>query len=98
MKTLTLQKKLQKKEIYKRGFAYKMVCDFVNNVSRLDINGNVLRPCHTSGHGRFTTNLDYTKDVEMYLTVIKVKFESGNDSPRNGKTGNYIKVLTKISR
>lgn len=48
-------------------------------------------PTYTSGTGRFTTNL--TND--RVLTIIKLlgyKFEMGNDSPRGGKTGDYIEV------
>lgn len=57
--------------------------------------GNVIRPCSSSGRGRFTSNMDYTKDTENLLKLLGIKFESGNDSPRGGLAGNFIIVLTK---
>ena len=48
-------------------------------------------PTYTSGTGRFTTNL--TND--RVLTVIKLlgyKYMTGNDAPRGGRTGDFIKV------
>lgn len=49
-----------------------------------------IRPCYTSGRGRFTTNLDYTQQTMWLLNKMGVEFEVGNDSPRGGKCGLYI--------
>lgn len=49
-----------------------------------------IRPCHTSGSGRFTTNLDYTQQTMWLLNKMGVDFEAGNDSPRGGKCGQFI--------
>ena len=55
--------------------------------------------CHTSGSGRFTSNIDRTEDAIKILKdaglKIKVDFLTGNDSPRGGKTGNYIELTSK---
>jgi len=59
--------------------------------------GNIIRPCYTSGHGRFVTNMDYTCEICRLLDLLKVKYEVGNDAPRGGQTGNFIKILTKIN-
>ena len=31
-----------------------------------------------------------------FLEAVKIKYEIGNDAPRGGKAGDYIKILTKI--
>jgi hypothetical protein len=62
------------------------------------IYGNTIRPCHASGRGRFTRNLDYTGMTRFYLNKLNIKYKAGNDSPRGGLTGNYIQILTKIER
>jgi hypothetical protein len=55
--------------------------------------------CHTSGSGRFTTNIDRTEDAIKILKdaglEIAVDFVTGNDSPRGGKTGNYVELTSK---
>lgn len=60
------------------------------------IRQGLIRPCETSGTGRYTTLLDYTQDVCTLLTELKIKYLCGNDAPRGGACGTYIKVLTKI--
>lgn len=91
MTTKTLSKRLAIRfNGSKSSFAYKTAKSVINGE-------RVIRPCHTSGSGRFTTNLDYTSDVMQILSLLGVKYEIGNDSPRGGKTGNFIKITTKIS-
>lgn len=48
-------------------------------------------PNYTSGSGRFTTNLTNDR-VFIIIKLLGYKFKTGNDSPRGGKTGDYIKV------
>lgn len=100
MKAETLQKRLDNR--YKGGktaICYRIVKDLINGTNKTNmVRGNIIRPCTTSGSGRFTTNMDYTKDTENLFRLLGIKFKSGNDAPRGGKTGNYIKILTKIER
>lgn len=56
---------------------------------------NTIRPCHTSGRGRFCKNMDYTTEVTALLKKANIKYVTGNDAPRSGKEGNYI-ILTHI--
>lgn len=65
-------------------------------------NGKRVYTCHTSGSGRFTTNIDRTEETISILKMSGLKenrdFVTGNDSPRNGKTGNYIDLTSKGKR
>ena len=58
--------------------------------------------CHTSGSGRFTTNIDSTADTIDTLERAGLKrgidFVFDNDSPRGGKTGNYVELTSKGRR
>ena len=91
MTTITLTKRLAIRfNGAKNSFAYKAIQSVIEGEM-------ILRTCHTSGSGRFTSNLDYTSDVVELLSLLGVKFEQGNDSPRGGKTGNFVKINTKIS-
>ena len=99
MKATTLQKRLDNRyEGSKNTIAYKIVTDVINKTNNsYRVWENTIRPVTTSGSGRFTTNLDYTRDVENLLDLIGVKYISGNDAPRGGATGNFIKIITKIN-
>jgi hypothetical protein len=46
---------------------------------------------YTSGSGRYTTNLSNTTIIDI-IRLLGYKYSTGNDSPRNGKTGDYIQV------
>ena len=46
---------------------------------------------YTSGRGRFTTNLSNTRVFDI-IRLLGYKYELGNDAPRGGKTGEFIKV------
>lgn len=97
MKKETLNTRLEKIENLSRGSkAYQIVKALINGEHIFGIRGNMIRPCHTSGTGHFCTNLDYTEGVKNLLNKIGVKYVAGNDSPRGGKPGNYIKIITKI--
>ena len=98
MKATTLKNRLDRKyNGSKTSKAYQIVKDLIDETKKTYmVAGCTIRPCKTSGSGRFITNKDYTRDVEILLTLLGIKFKSGNDAPRGGLTGNYITVLTKI--
>ena len=100
MKAETLKKRLEKRyKGSKTTKAYAIVKDLIFGTNNtFMVNGYTIRPVSTSGSGRFTANLDYTADTESLLTLLGVKFKSGNDAPRGGLTGNYITILTRIER
>ncbi|MFC4818108.1 hypothetical protein [Flavobacterium sp. GCM10023249] len=63
------------------------------------INGNLVRPTSTEKHRRFGYYTDCRKDeVTAYLKLLKIDYILGNDAPRGGATGNYIKLSTKGMR
>lgn len=99
MKLSTLQARISRAN-FRHCKALDIIKDFANmeNKKTYQVFADIIRPCTTSGRGRFTTNLDYTADVCRLLDQLKIKYISGNDSPRGGKTGNCIKILTKIDR
>lgn len=68
---------------------WSLIMDALNN------GRNTIRPCYTSGRGRFCKNMDYTREVAELLKKANIKFVEGNDAPRGGKEGNYI-TLTHI--
>jgi hypothetical protein len=93
----TISKRLAKFTGSKTSIAYQVAKDLATGENKTyKVSGNIVRPVHTSGSGRFTTNLDYTNDCKNIFTFLKLKFEIGNDRPRGGLTGNFIKILTKI--
>lgn len=53
--------------------------------------GQPIRPCYTSGSGRFTSNQDHAASVRTILRALNCPFTAGNDAPRGGLTGQWIK-------
>ena len=100
MKAETLIKRLSSRyDGSKTAKAYKVIKDLIEgtNITYM-VTNNTIRPVITSGHGRFTSNMDYTNDTARILDLLGVKYRTGNDSTRGGLTGNYITILTKIER
>ena len=54
-----------------------------------------VRPCYTSGSGRFTSNQDHTDGVKIALRAAGVEFEMTNDAARGSATGNVIRLTAK---
>jgi len=61
--------------------------------------GGKVYTSHTSGSGRFTTNIDRTWALKEVLITAGLKegidFVQLNDSPRGGKSGNYTELTKK---
>lgn len=97
MKVVTIQKRFSKVSKDLRGIAREVAEQLAGIKSRKwYFKGSIIRPCWTSGSGRFTTNLDHSQSICAVLDLLKIKYETGNDAPRGGATGKYIKILTKI--
>lgn len=78
----------------KNSIAYKVAMDIVNDTNNsYMVYGDIIRPCYTSGSGRFTSNQDHTLVICKTLAEMGLSFTTGNDSPRGGKTGNFIKIV-----
>lgn len=98
MKASTLQNRLDKRYTGSKATkAYQMVSDMINQTNKTyAVRGAIIRPCYASGSGRFTSNQDHTSAVVNILNLLGIKYQSGNDAPKGGLTGNFIKILTKI--
>lgn len=90
MKATTFEKRIGK--VTKNSNGYRNAIEAMTT-------GNKVYTCHTSGSGRFTTNIDST---EATINIIRaaglvkgIDFIYDNDSPRGGKTGNYVQVTNK---
>lgn len=83
MNTATFHERLKANKI--NGTARK-------NVIALAYGEKRIRPCHTSGKGRFTSNLDSTDTTIAALNALGLTFKTGNDAPRGGLTGNWIEL------
>ena len=94
MKASTLQKRLSKINVSKTSISYKIVKRLIDG----ELDSKMIRPCYTSGRGRFMSNMDYTGGTMHLLNQLNVKYKVGNDSPKGGKTGNFINVISKIEK
>ena len=101
MKATTLNNRLAKAYTgAKNSKHYQIVRDVIDGTNKTGTMrpGGIVRPDYTTGSGRFTKNMQHGPTVMALLQAIGVKFETGNDAPRGGMTGNYIKIKSKIER
>jgi len=100
MKKSTLFKRLKKQSIPMTSVAARVVrylCGERTYTTMGYVDDNkLIRPCYAAGRGRFIHNADHTFEVCALLDRLGVKYVKGNDAPRGGLTGNYIRVISKI--
>lgn len=93
MKLATFLKRTEKIAKQSNGF---------KNALKLLTNGGQVRMCHTSGSGRYTTNIDSTNQTIAVLTLAglteTIDYDLKNDSARGGLTGNYIELTSSGKR
>lgn len=97
MKRTTLKKRIESLKI--KSLVARNILHYLTGETRCAnyINKDVIRPCkYNRSCGRVNV-IDYRWQIEEALTLCKIKYEKGNDAPRGGATGNYIKILTKFS-
>jgi hypothetical protein len=68
------------------------------NVEALLTGTAKVRTCHTSGSGRFTSNIDSHAATVDALNKLGLKFTQGNDAPKGGKTGQWISLNDKKAK
>jgi hypothetical protein len=98
MKTTTkaiATKKLAKLEINKTTVAYKVALDILTGTRNTYlVYGDKIRPVYTSGKGRFCSNQDHTKEIQLLLSTLGIETILTNDSQRGGLTGNLLTITT----
>ena len=87
-----LERLAKEKQVNKSSAAYKLIIEWLDDCD----NDKVIRPCWTSGRGRFCKNLDYTNNVKCLLDSLGIRYVYDNDAPRGGLYGNFIEITTKF--
>ena len=82
MKVTTITKRLAAlvaaKKVQKNSSAYRLI------IEACETGRARVRPCWTSGRGRFCSNMDYTADTCHLFDLLRVQYERGNDAPCGG--------------
>jgi len=86
-----IQKLVDSKELNKNSLVYRWIENLYT--------GDVIRPVFTQGSSwKHSSLVDKSKELEIVLMKLKIGFVAGNDSPRGGRTGYFVKITTKIDR
>lgn len=95
MKKETLQSRIEK-HLYTKGGTlakkYEEVVELLNNPNR------TLRPICWCGRGRHINLSDKSAIIEQGLSLLGIAYETGNDAPKGGKNGYYIRLSAKGKR
>ena len=91
MKAITLQKRIESKLTLKDG---KTIAKCYSDVIDFIVYKRISHPYYYSGAGRFAkcAGVDY---ISTALKLIGVDFETGNDSPRGGHLGYFVRLTKK---
>jgi hypothetical protein len=89
LEKLTIKSETNNSPISKTSIAYKFAKEIIEGAKQI-------RPCYTSGKGRFCSNQDHTESLKAILNKIGIEYVFTNDSQRGGLTGNLITITTKI--
>lgn len=89
----TLAKRIEKlvnaKELNKNSLVYAWISSLKSN--------EVLRPVFSQGSTwKHSSLVDKTTELITVLEKLGIDFELGNDAPKGGKTGAFVKIITKI--
>ncbi len=95
MKKETLQARIEKHLFTKGGTLakkYEEVVELLNNPER------TMRPVYWSGHGRNISLHDSSANLEQGLSMLGIDYETGNDAPKGGKNGCFVRLTAKGKR
>ena len=95
MKTLTKNsatKKLAKLGISKKSIVYGWINELIEGRKEF-------RPVYSQGSSwKHSSLFDRRVEFTTILKAMGIEFVSGNDAPKGGKTGAFIKITTKIRK
>lgn len=94
MKKETLQARIEKHLYTKSGKLarkYDEVLELLNNPTR------IMRPIYWRRKKGYSLH-DSHEALEYGLTIIGIDYETGNDAPRGGMNGYYVKLTAKGKR
>ena len=84
-----LANRIEKLNLSKNSLVYAWVNDLSTN--------NILRPIFSQGSTwKHSSLTDKSIELTSVLRKLKISFTTGNDAPRGGKTGYFVKINTKI--
>lgn len=84
-----LAKRIAKLNISKNSLVYGWITNLETN--------QVLRPIFTQGTSwKHSSLVDKEFELTNVLNQLGIEFTKGNDAPRSGKTGAFVKITTKI--
>ena len=93
MKVETILRRLEASKTNKRSSVYNLVVSFCEDYK----NGKykVIHTCKGNGYrfGRYHGLTDKTTELTSLLNKLRVSYEKGNDAPRGGRLGTYVKII-----
>lgn len=92
MKATTLQSRIEKNLFTKKGTLHSR---YINPIGLLKHPDTVARPRKWNRNGSHMTLVDSSHNYVYVLTVLGIDYETGNDAPRCGAEGYYIKLTKK---
>lgn len=55
--------------------------------------GACIKVGHNTGSGRYSGSVEYTSDTTAWLNANGYVYETGNDAPKGGRAGAWVRVI-----
>lgn len=90
MKVETIENRIKKNLCTKKGEIRKKYINVLQELA--DYPEQTWRPVHWCGYGRYIYLYDHMCDYVEVFDALGLKYERGNDTPRRGQGGCYIRL------
>jgi hypothetical protein len=85
-----LNKLVESKQISKTSIVYGWVNDLINGYKQFNT-------CYSQGKSwKHSSLVDKTKEFTNVLDKMGIEYIVGNDAPRGGRTGEFVKIITIV--
>lgn len=92
MKKETLQKRIEKNLTTKAGTVSVKFAEVIKLINNPE---TTLYPVQWHRNGRHMSISDHTANIVEGLHLLGIDFEQGNDAPRGGRNGEFIRLTAK---
>jgi len=92
MKAITLQKRIDQNLTTQKGIVRAIYRDVINLIKNPT---KTMRPISSGYSKGWSYVSDHSSDLIRGLELIGIDFETGNDAPRGGKSGFFVRLTKK---
>jgi hypothetical protein len=92
MKVKTIRARMSAEKVNRNTVAARLLLGWLEHCD----NAIKLRPCYYQGSGRYAKTVDHSAALVQLCDLLGLRYEIGNDAPRGGKGGAWVRIATRF--